>query len=209
MYLTLEKLLEDPTTTSFQAFSSFVHRHYCTENLFFWHAVQAYEKDFHDQPGLSAQCLAIVRTYVEPNSPLEINIPCDMREHILHQVYQLHQCHPHIFQPAGKVTLELMRVNAFLPWLAVWEPSALPTPPTPLSTTFSACSSTTPMVHSVSSPQGWSTEPEPRASFSSFRSAKDPIFKPRPSLIKKIKTTLIQVTSAPTRPSAIFLNKSL
>ncbi|KAI8063502.1 RGS domain-containing protein [Gongronella butleri] len=223
MSFTLERLLDNPSTPPFQEFSSFVRSRYCAENLFFWHAVRGYERDYDaaqqqcdKTAGLLDQCMAIVRTYVEPNSPYEINIPCEMRDHIIDHVYQQHDCDPQVFVPASKVTLELMRVNAFLPWLAEWAPSLLPTPPKPMP------SASTSMVHSVSSPEGWTAETAaadtscPRASFSSFRSerANDVIsarspFSPSAALMKKIKATLLHVTSVPTRQSAIFVSKKL
>lgn len=66
----------------------------------------------------------IVDTFLSPNSPQEINIPCEMRQSILEQ-WQTHGCyHPAIFNSARDSVMELMRVNSFLPWMAQIQHSA-------------------------------------------------------------------------------------
>jgi hypothetical protein len=68
----------------------------------------------------------IVDTFLSPNSPQEINIPCDMREYILNQ-YRLQSCyHPALFNLAKDSVLELMRVNSFIPWVAQIQSSSSP-----------------------------------------------------------------------------------
>ncbi|CAO3638117.1 unnamed protein product [Cunninghamella echinulata] len=163
MILTLEELLKDTTTLSFQAFSDYLQQQYCIENLLFWIAVEQYKHDYkqeeevyyqqQQQQQLSKdrihQCLNIIYTYIQPNSNKEINIPCEMRVDILTLVFEKQTYHPSIFFPASQAVFELMRANSFIPWLSEWDPSLLPSPPpstvssspsSPLSTSPSSSS---------------------------------------------------------------------
>ncbi|KAI8646062.1 hypothetical protein BD408DRAFT_337529 [Parasitella parasitica] len=58
----------------------------------------------------------MINLYIRPNSPQEINIPCDMRQKILDD-YSQGNYHLHLFDDAAEAVLELMRVNSFLPWI--------------------------------------------------------------------------------------------
>ncbi|KAJ2963005.1 hypothetical protein NQZ79_g1952 [Umbelopsis isabellina] len=70
----------------------------------------------------------IVDTFLSPNSPQEINIPCEMREYILNQ-YRLQGCyHPALFNLAKDSVLELMRVNSFIPWVSQLQSSTPSSP---------------------------------------------------------------------------------
>ncbi|CAO3591492.1 unnamed protein product [Absidia cylindrospora] len=200
MVLTLECLLSDTTSEPFKAFSAYLQQQYCTENLMFWLAVERYKENYqrtrqtilahtsddddknNDQiHHMIQQCMVIIYTYIQPNSCREINIPCDMRHAIIDKVGT--DYHPDLFIPACEAVLELMRANAFIPWLTQWDPSMLPTPPTPISSSSSSSSLNSPptssaMVSSLSSPDGWNVltaDPtsSPRPSVSSFRSTND------------------------------------
>lgn len=67
---------------------------------------------------LKQKFIYIVDTFLSPNSPQEINIPCEMRQSILEQ-WKTHECyHPATFNSARDSVMELMRVNSFLPWVS-------------------------------------------------------------------------------------------
>lgn len=158
---TLESVLCNRTTDLFRDFVAFLQQTFCTENLYFWLAVQQYIEDCRQLGHTSAEdapllqhslssrvivsnnksfdfsvsdsgvlspkendtfgmlqenCLGIIRNHIRPNSPQEINIPCDMRQAILQRVND--GCfHPAIFAPASEAVVELMRANAFIPWM--------------------------------------------------------------------------------------------
>lgn len=111
----LESILDDPTSDSFKEFASYLHQSYCIENLAFWIATQDYYEECRKQDQHQL-CEKMINLYIRPNSPQEINIPCDMRQTILDN-YSQGNCHLHIFDDAAEAVLELMRVNSFLPWV--------------------------------------------------------------------------------------------
>ncbi|KAL9558152.1 hypothetical protein PS6_001417 [Mucor atramentarius] len=111
----LESILEDPTSDVFKEFASYLHQSYCIENLAFWIATQDYYEECRKQDQHQL-CEKMISLYIRPNSPQEINIPCDMRQTILDN-YNQGNCHLHIFDDAAEAVLELMRVNSFLPWI--------------------------------------------------------------------------------------------
>lgn len=113
--LCLESILDDPSSDLFKEFTTYLHQSYCIENLQFWLAAQEYNVNYyynkHRELGES-----MINLYIKPNSPQEINIPCDMRQTIL-ELHKQRQFHLHLFDDAAEAVLELMRVNSFLPWL--------------------------------------------------------------------------------------------
>ncbi|CAO3614852.1 unnamed protein product [Mucor fragilis] len=111
----LESILEDPTSDVFREFASYLNQSYCIENLAFWIATQDYYEECRKQDQHQL-CEKMIHLYIRPNSPQEINIPCDMRQTILDN-YSQGNCHLHIFDDAAEAVLELMRVNSFLPWI--------------------------------------------------------------------------------------------
>ncbi|KAI8351187.1 RGS domain-containing protein [Blakeslea trispora] len=108
--LSLESVLDDRNSDLFKEFSEYLHQSYCIENLSFWIAVQDYTKGHQKE-----LCKSIIDLHIRPNSPQEINIPCEMRETIL-DLYNHEKHHCHLFDEAAEAILELMRVNSFLPW---------------------------------------------------------------------------------------------
>ncbi|KAI8333937.1 RGS domain-containing protein [Chlamydoabsidia padenii] len=147
---TLEQLLSDTDSDLFQDYQQFLEQSYCCENLYFWLDVQEYNElceqvspfnnDFmfmqqkattHLNPSqqilfnvVRQKCHAMIDTYIRPNANQEINIPCDLRQDLLHQVFTLGNYHPSVFTKITKSVVELMRVNAFIPWI-----TSLTTPP--------------------------------------------------------------------------------
>jgi hypothetical protein len=115
--LSLETVLEDPSSSLFKEFAAYLHQSYCIENLAFWLATQEYHQECNDE-----LCESMINLYIRPNSPQEINIPCDMRQAIL-DFYHQRNCHVNIFDEAAEAVLELMRVNSFLPWITSSWPS--------------------------------------------------------------------------------------
>ncbi|KAI8085758.1 RGS domain-containing protein [Gilbertella persicaria] len=140
--LTLEKILHNQTPPPFslQEFSDYLKSIYCIENLLFYQAVNQYQSncdlyfkntnfDFSD---LSAHLLVpqqqvhfrfirqqfqhILQNFVQIDAPHEINIPYEVR----HQLLDLHQTqklyHPALLHPASNAVVELLRINAFIPF---------------------------------------------------------------------------------------------
>jgi hypothetical protein len=114
MSITLETIL-DKENVYYEDFTSYLQNTYCYENLQFWQAAQNYREN-----PTPDHYKNIIVNYIEPNSPLEINIPCDMREEILLKA----QPHPYIFDEAAEAVLELLRVNSFLPWSSFLYPAS-------------------------------------------------------------------------------------
>ncbi|CAO3678325.1 unnamed protein product [Rhizopus stolonifer] len=112
--LTLEYILQDSSSALFKEFASYLQQSYCLENLEFWLATQEYNECTNEKV-LALRCEKMINIYIRPNSPQEINIPCDMRESIL-DFYHQGNYHPTIFGAAAEAVLELMRVNSFVPW---------------------------------------------------------------------------------------------
>lgn len=106
MILSLEHILESPESQVFQEFATYLSQSYCIENLTFWLATQEYHKN--QQLGKE-----MIDLYIRPNSPQEINIPCDMRRNILKQ----NKFEKDLFDEAAEAVIELMRINSFLPWM--------------------------------------------------------------------------------------------
>lgn len=114
----LESILEDPNSTLFKEFATYLHQSYCIENLAFWLATQEYYEECNNKQRQQQLCETMISLYILPNSPQEINIPCEMRQSILDYYYG-GNLHLHIFDDAAEAVLELMRVNSFLPWAAI------------------------------------------------------------------------------------------
>lgn len=113
--LSLEYILKNPASDLFKEFANYLQQSYCIENLEFWIATQEYKKCTNDTL-LASRCEKMINAYIRPNSPHEINIPCDMRQAIL-ELYHQGIFHPHIFGDAAEAVLELMRINSFVPWM--------------------------------------------------------------------------------------------
>ncbi|KAG2227663.1 hypothetical protein INT45_004705 [Circinella minor] len=113
---TLESVLDNQTTDYFREFQAFLHQTFCNENLAFWIAIQQYQHEYPEH-GDERTCHTIVHTHIRSNSIQEINIPCEMRQDILYQVYENRNYHPEVFTHAMDSVLELMRSNSFIPFL--------------------------------------------------------------------------------------------
>ncbi|KAI9244453.1 RGS domain-containing protein [Sporodiniella umbellata] len=111
---TLETILKDSSSHLFKDFACYLQQSYCQENLDFWLATQEYNECTNENL-LALHCEKMINVYIRPNSPQEINIPCDMREAIL-EFYHQGNYHPDLFCAAAEAVLELMRVNSFVPW---------------------------------------------------------------------------------------------
>lgn len=113
--ITLESILENPSSEIFKEFSTYLQQSYCIENLEFWIEAKEY-KECRNNKLIEKRCEKMINDYIRPNSPQEINIPCDMRQTIL-EFYKQKNYHPTLFGDAAEAVLELMRINSFLPWL--------------------------------------------------------------------------------------------
>ncbi|KAI7907343.1 RGS domain-containing protein [Cokeromyces recurvatus] len=116
--ISLESILNDPTSDIFNEFTTYLNQTYCVENLTFWLATQEYNKIGLQQ---ERQELGerMIRLYILPNSSQEINIPYCIRQPIL-DFYYSHKDHYTrcLFNEAADSVLELMRANSFLPWIS-------------------------------------------------------------------------------------------
>ncbi|KAI8375127.1 hypothetical protein BD560DRAFT_392775 [Blakeslea trispora] len=140
--LTLEVVLSNqaPSPFSLEDFSDYLKSIYCCENLLFYQATIKYRAlcslyfgdtsfGFSDT---SAQLLSkndqshfrilkeefdfILKEYVFNDAPQEINIPFEIRHQLLH-LYQTQKLyHPDLLSPASQAVVELLRVNAFIPF---------------------------------------------------------------------------------------------
>ncbi|KAI8991233.1 RGS domain-containing protein [Mycotypha africana] len=137
---TLESILDAPESDTFKEFAAYLHQSYCIENLAFWIATQEYHKQYESSKKRKELCGNMIHRYIRPNSSLEINIPCDMRQSILDHYYQ-DNCHLHIFDEAAEAVLELMRVNSYLPWITSSNNSSHLPSPTTTTHSLSTCSS--------------------------------------------------------------------
>ncbi|KAI9487837.1 MAG: RGS domain-containing protein [Benjaminiella poitrasii] len=114
--ISLESILNDQTSDIFKEFQAYLHRTYCLENLTFWIATQEYHQLSENDTHQISMCNSMINLYIRPNSPQEINIPCAMRQMIL-DLYNQEQYPSDLFDEAAEAVLELMRVNAFVPWI--------------------------------------------------------------------------------------------
>ncbi|ORZ00094.1 RGS domain-containing protein [Absidia repens] len=162
---TLEQLLSDTDTELFQDYQRYLEQSFCCENLHFWLDVQEYSelcgRLAHDGEGfqylqeqaatqlteahqvlfhvVQQKCHAMIDTYIRPNASQEINIPCELRQELLDQVFSVGNYHPRVFTRSVKSVVELMRVNAFIPWIS----SYMTCPLSPRSPCLSTTSTTT------------------------------------------------------------------
>ncbi|KAI8344128.1 RGS domain-containing protein [Chlamydoabsidia padenii] len=166
---TLEQLLSDTDSELFQDYQHYLEQSFCCENLYFWLDVQEYnelcEQLEHDDEGfhylqeqvatqlgpthqvlfhvLQQKCHAMIDTYIRPNSNQEINIPCELRQELFDQIFTVGNYHPRIFTRILKSVVELMRVNAFIPWISSYTTSSSPLSMSPRSPCLSTGSTST------------------------------------------------------------------
>ncbi|CAO3580386.1 unnamed protein product [Absidia cylindrospora] len=143
---TLEQLLSDTDTELFQDYQHYLEQSFCCENLHFWldylqeqaatQLTEAHQVLFHV---VQQKCHAMIDTYIRPNANQEINIPCELRQELLDQVFSVGNYHPRVFTRSVKSVVELMRVNAFIPWIS----SYIACPLSPRSPCLSTTSTTT------------------------------------------------------------------
>jgi hypothetical protein len=124
--VTLESVLDDQSSDLFQEFTAYLYQSYCIENLEFWLAVQKFQLCSEHQMAIESK--HIVSIYIRPNSPQEINIPCEMRQSILENYNNQNYFHS-IFDEAAEAVLELMRINSFLPWIMLISAPVSPSSP--------------------------------------------------------------------------------
>ncbi|OBZ81527.1 hypothetical protein A0J61_10424 [Choanephora cucurbitarum] len=140
--LTLEVVLSNqaPSPFSLKDFSDYLKSTYCCENLLFYQATVKYKTlcnlyfgdNSFDLSDRSAQRLSnqnqlhfemlkrefdhILREFVFNDAPQEINIPFEIRHQLLHLYQTQRLYHPNLLSPASNAVVELLRVNAFIPF---------------------------------------------------------------------------------------------
>ncbi|KAI8329669.1 hypothetical protein BC941DRAFT_442515 [Chlamydoabsidia padenii] len=130
--LTLELVLEDKAPYPFRLsdFIAYLDQNYCLENLAFHHAVTDYrityqlffggdlsKKDVDCVDYLMRQFDTILLQFIHHNAPQEINIPADMKQHLLTCYYQQHSYHPSLLTPAYNSIMDLLRISNFIPFI--------------------------------------------------------------------------------------------
>ncbi|CAO3600456.1 unnamed protein product [Absidia cylindrospora] len=132
---TLEQLLSDTDSDLFQHFQHYLEQSFCSENLYFWLDVQEYNdlcgQLEHDGKISNFYNINQHHTYIRPNSNQEIDIPCEFRDELLDQVFVSGNYHPRIFIRITKSVMELMRVNAFIPWVSSFMDTSTSNPLSP------------------------------------------------------------------------------
>lgn len=105
---TLESILElNHKHELYHDFLLYLKQTYCLENVLFYQEVREYQR----KPTLS-RYKTIINKYIQVNSAQEINIPCEMRQELIHNETYTKTS----FDQALESILELIRVNSYLPW---------------------------------------------------------------------------------------------
>jgi len=103
----VDTILNSPQKSEFCQFLESVH---CQENFLFWEQVQSYQQ-LKDPRQLSQQARSILRTYILPQSPLEINIDSASREKIIATLGEPSAPEPSVFNVALKQVKDLMDLD--------------------------------------------------------------------------------------------------
>ncbi|CAO3599724.1 unnamed protein product [Absidia cylindrospora] len=158
-----------------------------------YHLLAPEEKSCFDY--MMVQFDTIIDQFIKVNANQEINIPADMKQHLLVNAYQQYCYHPSLLAPACTSILELLRISAFIPFIT--DPQRLTHFSTPNVTTsnshtsfsssnitFPSTSSSTFTTSSLSSSSSLASSSSPALQRPSYfcRSSSHPIQSPPPSL---------------------------
>ncbi|ORY95352.1 hypothetical protein BCR43DRAFT_492847 [Syncephalastrum racemosum] len=81
---------------------------------------------------LKAKFDHILQRFILNNAAQEVNIPHELRQHLLHTYHQKRSYHPALLRPACIAVVELMRISAFIPFVTdparLVSVSVMPTP---------------------------------------------------------------------------------
>ncbi|SAL97113.1 hypothetical protein [Absidia glauca] len=166
-----------------------------------------FQKDQHDLLNREEQsCVdylvrqfdAMMDQFIHLNAPQEINIPADMKQHLLACYYHHGSYHPGLLAPAYTSILELLRISAFIPFITDPQRLALALDLSPAFSLSSSSSSSS----SASSSYVISSASSSSASLTSFQSSsllQRPFSRP-PFFFTSPPSTLTPSTSTPLAP---------
>lgn len=110
-----------PEPYSLKNFSVFVKQNHCLEILEFIKSVDVYGQYFNNNSNhlLKQQWDYILNTFIRVNSPMEINLPCNIRDDLLTKLWNQHQpLLPSCFNNAVDLVKDLMKENVYLPFIS-------------------------------------------------------------------------------------------
>lgn len=141
---------------------------------------------------------AMMEQFIHLNAPQEINIPADMKQHLLTCYYHHQSYHPSLLAPAYTSILELLRISAFIPFTTDPQRLAIVLDLSPAFSLSSSSSSSS----SASSSYVISSASSSSASLTSFISSslpQRPLSRP-PFLFASPPSTLTPSASTPLAP---------
>jgi len=138
---TLQEVLADtaPPPWTLSAFMAYLSQNHCLETLEFTMDSNRYSKHYKEMLGPetdtpitpSAPEVEYVRmlwqklldAYITPNGPREVNLPANVRDHLLELPSHLAPPNPSVLEPAVKIIYELMDESVLVPFLNSVAPS--------------------------------------------------------------------------------------
>ena len=138
---TLQEVLSNtaPPPWTISAFTAYLSQNHCLETLEFTIEADRYTKQYRDMvqkdpiTSLSPQTpdfgsvrslwQKLLDNYVTPNAPREVNLPSDIRDHLLSLPYTDLPPDPIALEPAVKIVYELMDESVLVPFLNFVAPS--------------------------------------------------------------------------------------
>ncbi|KAI1005090.1 hypothetical protein K3495_g3129 [Podosphaera aphanis] len=141
---TLQEILSNvaPPPWNLNAFMAYLSHNHCLETLEFTSDAAKYEKQHNETltglsntliPNSSPEQLCIMwqnllDTYIKPNGPREVNLPCDVRDHLLSLPCTLVSPDPAELASAVRIIHELMEESILGPFLNAMSPATSHTP---------------------------------------------------------------------------------
>jgi hypothetical protein len=138
---TLQEVLSNaaPPPWTLTAFMAYLSQNHCLETLEFTMDAKRYTKYYQDladrSPGTpispqTPECAYVqmlwqklLDAYIAPNGPREVNLPSDVRDHLLALPFQTTPPEPAELDPAVKIIYELMDESVLVPFLNSVAPS--------------------------------------------------------------------------------------
>lgn len=141
---TLQEVLSNtaPPPWTLTAFMQYLSQNHCLETLEFTMDAKRYEKHYRDMVDKdphspvspqSPECeyvrmlwQKLLDAYIAPNGPREVNLPSNIRDHLLSQPCEHSPPDPAVLDPAVKIIYELMDESVLVPFLNSVAPSRGP-----------------------------------------------------------------------------------
>lgn len=146
---TLQEILSNaaPSPWTLGAFMAYLSENHCLETLEFTMDAARYEKHYHamladdskisnllsnptspDKEFVRNLWQKLLDAYIRPNAPREVNLPCEVRNHLLSLPYSMTCPDPSELVSAIKITYELMDQSVLIPFLNSTIPLREPDP---------------------------------------------------------------------------------